>query len=166
MPRSCVFYFFLSSLPASCLRAVCPATVDHTPKGTDRHPAQELDTALKLACEDFITASSLSLTSSLRAFLDRCTTFLSTNSSSPLVEQDWAAPQVVLALAEETTATIEEGVRQAGRRMRGWLQEEKTVRVLVPPMLEEVGEVYSTFHNREPCFPLLLCPPFHPNSIS
>ncbi|GAA5973108.1 hypothetical protein JCM11641_006272 [Rhodosporidiobolus odoratus] len=114
----------------------------------------DLDSALKTSCETFITTSSLSLTPTLRAFLDRCTSFLSspspgTSTSSPpaLSDQPWATPEEVLSLHSQFQTRIQEEVNKLVRKMRVYLREEKTVRVLVPPLLGEVGEVYATFYN-------------------
>ncbi|GAA6044099.1 hypothetical protein JCM8097_008435 [Rhodosporidiobolus ruineniae] len=116
----------------------------------------DLDTALKRACEDLIRLSSASLTSALRAFLDRCTAFLSSpsrpassSSAAPpsLPEQPWATPAEVLQLHEAFQAAVVARLQAAVERMRNALREEKTVRVLVPPVVEETVETYGTFYN-------------------
>ncbi|GAA5995774.1 Golgi transport complex subunit COG3 [Rhodotorula paludigena] len=115
----------------------------------------DLDGALKKACEDLISSSSASLTFSLRTFLDRCTSFLSSPSPAApadaaprdLPAQEWAAPEKVLELHGEFQRAFEEQARAVVRRMRLYLVEEKTVTVLLPPLWEDVVDTYSTFYN-------------------
>ncbi|KPV74096.1 uncharacterized protein RHOBADRAFT_16425, partial [Rhodotorula graminis WP1] len=113
-------------------------------------PRQDLDVALKRACESLIRSSSTALTSTLRSFLDQCTAFLS--SPSPLargglVEQEWASPERVLELHSAFRDGLEERATSVVRRMRVFLVEEKTVGVLLPPLWEDLLETYSTFYN-------------------
>ncbi|GAA5863288.1 hypothetical protein JCM8547_002889 [Rhodosporidiobolus lusitaniae] len=124
----------LSGLPSLGAEVMVDAKVD-------------LDAALKLACESLISLHSSSLTAPLQTFLDQCTSFLASPSSASLSEQTWATPSSVLSLHAQFQESIEEGVKEKCRRMRRYLREEKTVKVLVPPLLEEVGEVYATFYN-------------------
>jgi len=99
---------------------------------------QDLDTALKKACEDLITSTSLRLTASIQSFLDRCTSFLSSPSSTgprDLPSQEWATPEMVLKLHEEFQEGLEREVKGVSDKMRLYLEEEKTVGVLLPPLL-------------------------------
>ncbi|GAA5949410.1 hypothetical protein JCM3765_003400 [Sporobolomyces pararoseus] len=123
----------------------------------------ELDTQLKKACQELINTTSLHLTSPIQSFLDRCTSFLSTPSSSSsgggatnssdssssrdLSLQEWATPEQVLKLHQEFQTNLESQVLKICDQMRLYLEEEKTVKVLLPPLLEEVVETYTTFFN-------------------
>ncbi|GAA5905384.1 Golgi transport complex subunit COG3 [Sporobolomyces salmoneus] len=115
----------------------------------------DLDSALKKACEDLITTTSLSLTSSIQYFLDRCTSFLSSpspstggsSSSRDLSAQEWATPEEVMKLHQEFQDGLVENVKAVSGKMRLYLEEEKTVKVLLPPLLEEIVETYTTFFN-------------------
>ncbi|GAA5916133.1 hypothetical protein JCM5296_007314 [Sporobolomyces johnsonii] len=111
----------------------------------------DLDAALRKACEDLISSTSRALTASLRAFLDRCTSFLSSPlpASSPrdLPAQAWASPDEVLKLHEAFQGEVEERVAGVRAKMKLYLEEDKTVQVLLPPLLEEVVETYTTFYN-------------------
>jgi multimeric flavodoxin WrbA len=104
---------------------------------------------------------SLALTSQIRAFLDRCTAFLSSPSTGPstddpaassssrdLASEPWASPDEVLRLHDEFSAHVQEGAARVVGQMRMYLVEDKTVRVLVGPLWDEVGETYATFYNR------------------
>ncbi|GAA5941713.1 hypothetical protein JCM1841_005161 [Sporobolomyces salmonicolor] len=111
----------------------------------------DLDAALRKGCEELISSTSRALTASLRAFLDRCTSFLSSPlpSSSPrdLSAQAWASPEEVLKLHEAFQGEVEERVAGVRAKMKLYLEEERTVRVLLPPLLEDVVETYTTFYN-------------------
>ncbi|GAA5929054.1 Golgi transport complex subunit COG3 [Sporobolomyces koalae] len=122
----------------------------------------DLDTALKTACEQLISSSSLGLTSSIQHFLDRCTAFLSSTSNSStaasssstsntaakdLPGQPWATPDQVLNLHEQFQQELERQTQHVAAKLRLYLEEEKTVAVLLPPLLEEVVETYTTFFN-------------------
>ncbi|GAA6017621.1 hypothetical protein JCM11491_005304 [Sporobolomyces phaffii] len=120
----------------------------------------ELDQALKKACEDLITSTCLSLTASIQYFLDRCTSFLSSparaaSSSSAaaaagrgdLAAQEWATPDEVLKLHEAFQDEVGRDVAAVADKMRLYLEEDKTVNVLLPPLLDEVVETYTTFFN-------------------
>ncbi|GAA5865630.1 hypothetical protein JCM3774_002078 [Rhodotorula dairenensis] len=118
----------------------------------------DLDAALKVSCEELIAHLSLTLTSPLRTFLDRCTAFLSSPSvtagtqsgaqaGSDLVAQEWASPDEVLKLHAAFQETVRTGTEPVVRRMRVYLVDDKTVGVLVPPLWEDVVDTYSTFYN-------------------
>lgn len=124
-------------LPAPRARALCCSD-------------QDLDAALKVSCEELIAHLSLTLTSPLRAFLDRCTAFLSspsaagaaagttttttTTAASDLVAQEWANPDEVLKLHAAFRETVRTGTEPVVRRLRIYLVDDKTVGVLVPPL--------------------------------
>ena len=104
----------------------------------------ELDTCLKRACQDLINSTGLYLTSSIQYFLDRCTSFLSTPSTSTstgdssgrdLSSQEWATPEKVIELHELFQSSLEKQVLEVSEKMRLYLEEEKTVKVLLPPLL-------------------------------
>lgn len=101
-----------------------------------RSPLQDLDAALKTACEQLIAHSSLTLTAPLRLFLDRCTAYLSSPAAKAgeLVAQEWAGAEEVLRLH----ATFQEELKSAPaavvERMRLYLVDDKTVGVLIPPL--------------------------------
>lgn len=167
----------------ACSRSPCPPPPLETDPPRSRCP-QDLDVALKRACESLIRSSSTALTSALRSFLDQCTAFLS--SPSPLargglVEQEWASPERILKLHSTFRDGLEDRAAGVVRRMRVFLVEEKTVGVLLPPLWvrspsfsspsrslrasphdhlraqEDVLETYSTFYNRASSAPSPSC---------
>ncbi|GAA5903548.1 hypothetical protein JCM6882_002981 [Rhodosporidiobolus microsporus] len=131
----------------------------------------DLDLSLKTACETLISLAASSLTSPLRTFLDRCTAFLSSSPSAPsaptpaaagaaatLADQPWATPEEVLKLHDAFQLSLAGEARKVVERVRMYLaptssgeegagEEEKAVRVLVPPVVDEVVETYGTFYN-------------------
>ena len=116
-----------------------------------RDAKMDLDSTLKLICEDFMTQSSLLISSSIRAFLTRCQSFLSSvspGSPSPdLTTQPWSSSEEVIKLHDtfaEEGEGMEKGMREVLEKMKLFLDEEKTVAVLVPPM--QVSDSHITKH--------------------
>lgn len=122
---------------------------------TMRDAKHDLDGSLKVICEDFMTQSSLLVSAPIRAFLTRCQAFLTAvpaGSPTPdLTAQAWASNEEVLKLHDAFVAEgdggMEVGLREVLEKMNLYLDEEKTVAVLVPPTLGEVLEHYTTFYN-------------------
>jgi len=120
---------------------------------TMRDAKRDLDGTLKVICEDFMTQSSLLVCSSIRAFLTRCQAFLSSapaGSGQDLTAQPWATAEQVLKLHDEFVAEgqgMELGMQQVLEKMTLFLDQEKTVAVLIPPTQAEVLEHYTTFYN-------------------
>lgn len=120
-----------------------------------RDAKRDLDTTLKVICEDFMTQSSLIVSSSIRAFLTRCQSFLSTagppgSPSIDLSTQPWATSEEVLKLHDAFTAEgqgMEQGMREMISKMKLYLDNEATVAVLIPPTQSEILEHYTTFYN-------------------
>lgn len=96
---------------------------------------QDLDSALKRACEEFITESSSRIASPIRAFLDRCTAYLSSPSGKDLPAQPWATPDEVTKLHDDFQATVADQSRAVVDKLRIYLNDEKTIGVLLPPLL-------------------------------
>lgn len=112
-------------------------------------------------CEEFITHTSHSLTAPLQSFLDQCTSFLSTTAGAhntagkekDLSSEPWATPEKVKEIVEEfmhgkQTAAgdkekrdgeldgkgLRKGMEITVDRLRIYLDDVKTIAVLVPPM--------------------------------
>lgn len=121
---------------------------------TMRDAKRDLDSSLKLVCEDFMRQSSLLVSASIRAFLTRCQAFLSAapggTPTPDLTTQEWASSEEVMKLHDAFVAEgggLEKEIRQILDKMNVFLDEEKTVAVLIPPMLAEVLEHYTTFYD-------------------
>jgi len=104
----------------------------------------ELDQCLKQTCQNLIESTSLELTETITNFLDRCTKFLSTPSTQTtttttvkgdLSSQEWSTPEQVLKLHQDFQDCLIQDVKRVGDKMRLYLEEEKTVKVLLPPLL-------------------------------
>jgi hypothetical protein len=112
----------------------------------------ELDSCLKQTCQNLIESTSLELTKTITNFLDRCTKFLSTpqtqitvtvkdttsstsQGKGDLSSQEWATPEQVLKLHQDFQDCLIQDVKRVGDKMRLYLEEEKTVKVLLPPLL-------------------------------
>ncbi len=86
-------------------------------------------------CEDLIAQCTARATAPLRMFLDRCTAYLSTRTTSAtdLSAQDFATPAKVLAVHEDFKKSVVGHVDEWKARLMMYLQDEETVKVLVPP---------------------------------
>lgn len=99
----------------------------------------DLDRELKRACEDLISQCTAAATAPLRVFIDRCTAHLGTNEKN-LATQAWATPEAVTAVHDEFRKTAEAELSKWRKELMLYLQDEETVRVLVPPA--QVGVVW------------------------
>lgn len=108
----------------------------------------DLDAALKAACEVLISQAVGSATAPLTAFLEKAEAFLATHAEkSELGQEEWAAPAAVESLTEEfRKGALAELERWTGQ-LRLYLQDEETVRVLLPPAQAGVVEHYAQFHD-------------------
>lgn len=107
----------------------------------------ELDSCLKQTCQNLIESTSLELTKTITNFLDRCTKFLSTPTQTQITttttttvkgdlsSQEWSTPEQVLKLHQDFQDCLIQDVKRVGDKMRLYLEEEKTVKVLLPPLL-------------------------------
>jgi hypothetical protein len=99
------------------------------------HRSQDLDGALKRACEDLISDSSSRIARPIRTFLDRCTSFLSSPAGKDLPSQEWASSDAVIKLHEDFQATLVPQAKEVVGKLRVYLNDEKTIGVLLPPLL-------------------------------
>lgn len=100
---------------------------------------QDLDSALKRACEDLISDSSSRIALPIRAFLDQCTSFLSSPGGKDLPGQSWATPEAVILLHDEFQKGLVGQAKEVVDKLRVYLNDEKTIGVLLPPLLVSVG---------------------------
>ncbi|BEI85442.1 hypothetical protein CcaverHIS002_0508430 [Cutaneotrichosporon cavernicola] len=118
-----------------------------TPRGDFAPDAKtDLDKELKRACEDLIERCTQAATAPLRAFIDRCTGHLSSHRGK-LAEQEWAKPAAVAAVHDEFRKTAEDELLRWQRELMMYLQDEETVRVLVPPAQLSIVDTYRHFHD-------------------
>lgn len=99
---------------------------------------QDLDLALKRACEELISNSSAQITLPLQSFLDQCTAFLSSPSGKDLPTQTWATAEVVLKLHADFQESLSGATRGVVGKLRVYLNDEKTIGVLLPPLLVSI----------------------------
>lgn len=100
-----------------------------------------LDEDLKRVCEEIITSCAENATAGLRGFLDRCTLYLSADTQKrDLQSQDWATSDQVLELDKAFVANVQIVVKEWIEELILYLQDEPTVRVLVPPL--QVGQPF------------------------
>lgn len=105
----------------------------------------DLDRELKRACEELITQCTDAATAPLRAFIDRCTAHLASDKNLPA--QPWATPQAVTEVHDEFRKTAEAELSRWRSNLKLYLQDEETVRVLVPPAQTGIVDTYRQFHD-------------------
>ena len=96
---------------------------------------QDVDRELKRVCEDLIAQCTSLATAPLRSFLDRCTSYLSSrpSNSTDLSAQEFAKSDKVLAVHADFKNVVIGVVEKWKANLMMYLQDEETVKVLVPP---------------------------------
>jgi hypothetical protein len=107
----------------------------------------DLDRELKRACEDLITHCISAATAPLRAWLEKCNNYTAGHSSKDLQSQEWATPAAVTSVHDEFRRNAEEELITWRARLMLYLQDEETVRVLVPPAQHGIVDTYRQFHD-------------------
>lgn len=107
----------------------------------------DIDRELKRACEDLISLLAVRSTRPLQSFIDQCSGHLSsppnttlpetdtkpTASGSDLASKPFATPDKVRAVHDEFRDSVKGEVETWKESLMKYLQDEETVRVLLPP---------------------------------
>ena len=88
---------------------------------------------MKRACEDLISLCAAQATKPLRAFLDSCSTYLSSTTSADLASQSFATPEKIKKVHEQFKSSVKGDLENWIAELMRYLQDGETVRVLVPP---------------------------------
>jgi len=107
----------------------------------------DVDRELKRVCEDLIAQCAADATAPAKAFLDRCTLHLSSGRSGDLATQPWATSDKVLEVQEAVKAATEKKVPEWIDNLKLYLQDEATVKVLIPPLQTTLLDSYKTFYD-------------------
>jgi len=96
-----------------------------------------------------INLCAQSACSPISTFLDHCTAYLSSrpSSASDLSAQTFATPEKVKEVHDLFKATAKLRVNEWIDHLRIYLQDEETVRVLVPPAQGSIVDKYRQFHD-------------------
>ena len=110
-------------------------SVRHKPYALEAESSQDVDRTLKIACEDVIQQCSKQATLPLTRFLDKCTAYLSSrpSSSADLSSQSFATAEKVMEVHKEFKDGLRDSVEAWREQLMMYLQDEETVKVLVPP---------------------------------
>lgn len=99
---------------------------------------QEVDRELKRVCEEAIEYCRDQATGSLRAFTERAVRYVSakrnSTSAPDLSSQAWATSETVKAIADRFEHECQQTVGTWISNLKLYLQDEATVRVLLPPL--------------------------------
>lgn len=115
------------------------------------HVLQGVDRELKRVCEDVIADCGNSVVEPLQTWLDQCNKYLTYKSSrgqTPnLTSQPWATPERMVLAHDEFKAAVNQQIPTWTETLVVYLQDEATVRVLIPPMQSHVLDIYRTFYD-------------------
>ncbi|KAI0074424.1 Sec34-domain-containing protein [Panus rudis PR-1116 ss-1] len=106
-----------------------------------------IDHDLKQACEDVISSSADGVTKPLRAFRERVEIFYvnPTAKNTPLTTQEWASPPAIQAILTSCQEAIQRDLRSSVTRLRLYLEDDRTVSVLLKHVQERIIEEYVEF---------------------
>ncbi|KAG0146273.1 hypothetical protein CROQUDRAFT_715672 [Cronartium quercuum f. sp. fusiforme G11] len=112
----------------------------------------ELDKRLKETVANLINSSARMLIGPIENFMTRCQTFLATNSGSGVGERDlpsqeWARSDDVIELYKNYINTLKAKIGLILNKMILYLEDEKTINVIFPPLQAELMEIYGRFLN-------------------
>ncbi|KAL7422762.1 Golgi transport complex subunit 3 [Cryptotrichosporon argae] len=109
----------------------------------------DLDRELKRACEELIALCTQTATAPLRVFLDRCTAYLARvgDATASLSSQTWATPAEIAAVHAAFKDTARAALDAWVARLADYLQDQDTVRVLVPPAQTAITDTFRQFHD-------------------
>ncbi|KAI5452425.1 Golgi transport complex subunit 3 [Naganishia albida] len=111
----------------------------------------EVDRELKRVCEEAIEWCRDRATENIRAFTDRAVRYVSAKRSSTtapdLSSQAWATSDTVKAIAARFEQGCQETVGSWISNLKLYLQDEATVRVLLPPLQTHILDVYKPFYD-------------------
>jgi len=107
----------------------------------------DLDADLKASCETLIRETSDRICSPLRTFLDRSMVFLSNPAAKDLPTQDWAGPDAVSRTATEFEDGAKSIMSEVFQKLTTYLDDERALDVLLPPIQESVVDTYTSFYN-------------------
>ena len=120
--------------------------------------AQGIDHELKRACEEVIAACADAVCRPIRAWLERVAQFRADSSAPPgakepesqpqpqtLAAQPWAPQPAAAALIVASNEACHRDLRSAVARLKLYLEDERTVNVLVKHAQERIVDEYGEF---------------------
>lgn len=120
---------------------MCPRRTK--PYGTPLHLPQGIDHELKRACEDVISSCADAVCRPLRVWLERVAQHGAAPNAQPLASQAWASETAVSALVAGFRDACLRDLRASVARLRLYLEEDRTVAVLVKHAQERIVDEYA-----------------------
>jgi conserved oligomeric Golgi complex subunit 3 len=117
---------------------------------------QGIDRDLTDACEDLISRCADAASQPVRTFIDRCAVFRASRESaisdtSPtsfsLPKQDFATPTNVMQVDKDFRASCNKEMTAWLARLQIYLEDSKTVSILVAPLKAKVVQSYGSFRD-------------------
>jgi hypothetical protein len=119
--------------------------------------SQSIDHDLKHACEELISQCADAAAQPVRTFLERCTAFIASRdisqasealpTSFSLPDQDFASPTKVSQVDGDFRESCEREFSVWLKRLKIYLEDDKTVSVLVAPLQTKIVEAYDAFRD-------------------
>ncbi|PSS38005.1 hypothetical protein PHLCEN_2v145 [Hermanssonia centrifuga] len=104
-----------------------------------------IDQELKRACEEVISFCADSACKPLQAWLDRVSQHNASIQKQPLTSEPWASTSVIYTLISDFKAACQRDLRPAVARLKLYLEDERTVSVLVKHVQERLVDEYGDF---------------------
>ncbi|KAF7790075.1 hypothetical protein EIP86_001025 [Pleurotus ostreatoroseus] len=104
-----------------------------------------IDHELKRACEDVIASCADAVCRPLRAWLERVAQYHAAGPQEPLAAQDWASPAAATGLLAGFREACHRDLRAAVARLGLYLEDDRTVSVLVKHAQERIVDEYGEF---------------------
>lgn len=106
---------------------------------------QGIDHELKRSCEDVIASCADTVCKPLRFWLERVSQHNASPQKQALTSQTWASEAAVSALIGEFKEACLRDLRSAVARLKLYLEEDRTVAVLVKHVQERIVDEYAEF---------------------
>lgn len=97
------------------------------------HP-QELDSAVRQACEKFIQCAALDVSSEINDFSQRCASFERDSNNTELSSPAWASHAAIVDVHSHFLKRVDERMPLIFNKLQRYLTDQKTVDVLLPPV--------------------------------
>ena len=106
---------------------------------------QGIDHELKRACEEVISSCAEAVCRPIHSWLERVAQYHDSGAKEPLASQGWASQQAATALMITFQEACHRDLRSAVARLRLYLEDDRTVNVLVKHAQEKVVDEYADF---------------------
>lgn len=126
------------------VKRVRSSSCTHSQSGTESS-LQGIDNELKGACEDAISTCADTVCKHIRAYLELVARHHSSGEKEPLTGEQWGSQKAVEDLIAGFVELCHRDLRNAVARLRLYLEDDRTVNVLVKHAQETIIDEYGEF---------------------